>query len=308
MNIEVRQVSWQNAHEEIKRIRFTVFVEEQQVPIEEEIDGADELTSTLHFLATIDGQAVATGRILASGKIGRIAVLQDYRGQGVGSKVTMRFCADHTTHASLQLNSQTQAMRFYRQLGFVEQGPEFDDAGIPHKLMTAQLNTRAQLTSLYQDEVIRIERACRFTHHLIRMISAGRRSVTILSNHLDQDVFNEELSEAISSFARQSSQAQVRILVQDSRRLHKSPHPLVRLVRRLPSSIHILRTTEPPQKPETAYVIIDKQHIVYFNEEQEHIGFANYRAPAEADHQLDEFERLWQHHSEADPNLRVLNL
>jgi predicted GNAT family N-acyltransferase len=114
-------------------IRFTVFVEEQKVPAEIEIDAQDPLS--LHALAIdASGAAVATGRLLPDGHIGRMAVLQTARGSGVGTAVLLSLmgAARARGHREVVLSAQTHAVPFYARIGFTAEGEVYDDAGIPH--------------------------------------------------------------------------------------------------------------------------------------------------------------------------------
>lgn len=114
-------------------IRFTVFVEEQKVPAELEIDDQDP--ACLHALAfDAKGTAVATGRLLPDGHIGRMAVLQQARGSGVGTAVLQALmqAARSRGHRSVVLSAQTHAVPFYARLGFATEGEVYDDCGIPH--------------------------------------------------------------------------------------------------------------------------------------------------------------------------------
>jgi len=118
--------------EAICTLRETVFVREQGVPPELEYDGLDE--QALHVLAHIGQQSVGTGRILQDGHIGRIAVLQAYRGQGIGAEI-VRALVEQAAAAGQErvyLGAQLHAIGFYERLGFVPYGDEFMDAGIPH--------------------------------------------------------------------------------------------------------------------------------------------------------------------------------
>jgi predicted GNAT family N-acyltransferase len=128
--------TWQADRTAIEAVRRTVFIDEQQVPEDEEWDEADP--HCRHVLAlTRNRDAVGTGRLDASGKIGRVAVLKKYRGTGVGGAL-MRYLVDLARDSGFTqayLNAQTTAMGFYERLGFRAEGPEFDEAGIPHKRM-----------------------------------------------------------------------------------------------------------------------------------------------------------------------------
>ena len=132
--IEVIQVSFGSAQfESCQTIRIEVFVEEQGVSIEEELDVLD--SSALHVLALIDGKPVGTARAVEKQpglwKIGRVAVCASYRQQGVG--VTLMRGIESTCPTShFTLSAQTHALKFYEKLGYVAKGAEFMEAGIPH--------------------------------------------------------------------------------------------------------------------------------------------------------------------------------
>ena len=116
-----------------------VFVVEQKVPEDEERDDWDE--TARHFLALVDDQPAATARALAKTpglmKIGRVAVRAPYRGTGLGARL-MRAVEAEYPGAALMLDAQLQALNFYAKLGYVPEGPVFDDAGIPHRRMVKQ--------------------------------------------------------------------------------------------------------------------------------------------------------------------------
>src|ERR1700704_6210543 len=80
--VKIELLDWAAARDEAQRIRFTVFVEEQRVPPELEMDEHD--AQCIHALAFAEGQAIGTGRLLPDGHIGRMAVLKDWRGRGAG--------------------------------------------------------------------------------------------------------------------------------------------------------------------------------------------------------------------------------
>ena len=133
--VKIEQVNWQDAEAELRDIRTTVFIEEQSVPEELEWDEYDE--SGVHVLAKIENKAIATGRLLHTGQVGRMAVLKLYRKQGVGSKIIKEILsiADKMQMNIVFLHSQVDAIAFYQKFGFEEEGGVFDDAGIPHKKM-----------------------------------------------------------------------------------------------------------------------------------------------------------------------------
>jgi ElaA protein len=124
-------------------LRRAVFIDEQGISEVEEMDDLDG--SAIHMLATADCRPVGTARLLIVddiGKIGRICVLADQRGTGLGAKLVLA-AMDHlrtipgVTRA--KLGSQDHAIGFYEKLGFVGYGPFYDDAGIPHRDMIRDL-------------------------------------------------------------------------------------------------------------------------------------------------------------------------
>jgi predicted GNAT family N-acyltransferase len=128
--------SWDELGEAARQVREAVFVREQKVPREIEMDEHDSVS--LHVIARdADGVPVGTGRLLADGHIGRMAVLADWRGKGVGRGLMERLLEEAAGRnlRHLALHAQTHASGFYRRFGFVEEGPEFIEAGIPHRVM-----------------------------------------------------------------------------------------------------------------------------------------------------------------------------
>jgi predicted GNAT family N-acyltransferase len=131
---------WDKAREEASRIRFAVFVDEQKVPPEIEMDEHD--AQCVHALAYArDGRAVGTGRLLPDGHIGRMAVAKDWRGRGVGAAILAALvdAARRRGDVEVALSAQTHALGFYRRHGFSPEGEVYEEAGIPHQAMRRSL-------------------------------------------------------------------------------------------------------------------------------------------------------------------------
>lgn len=134
--IRVQLGSWEELRKEASAIRFEVFVQEQQVPLDLELDEMDALS--LHALALdAQGRAIATGRLLPDGHIGRMAVKLSDRKRGVGALVLQNLveAAKSKGYAEVLLGAQTHAKGFYVRQGFVQFGEVFMDANIPHIMM-----------------------------------------------------------------------------------------------------------------------------------------------------------------------------
>lgn len=121
-------------------VRARVFILEQGVPAAIERDAHD--ATSRHVVAFgPDGEAIGTGRLLPDGHIGRLAVLKDWRGRGVGAALFERLLnlAADAGMQRLELNAQTPAAGFYARYGFTTQGTEFEEAGLPHIAMARQV-------------------------------------------------------------------------------------------------------------------------------------------------------------------------
>jgi len=120
-------------------LRRTVFIEEQNVPENEEVDGDDPDCD--HILLTVSDIPVGAARLKYYNdfiKVQRVCVLKNYRGQGIGSKIInfiIRHVEKNDIRSSVRLGSQIHALEFYKRLGFIEFGEEYLDAGILHKDM-----------------------------------------------------------------------------------------------------------------------------------------------------------------------------
>jgi predicted GNAT family N-acyltransferase len=132
-------LGWEMARALAAPIRFAVFVEEQGVPREIELDEMD--AACIHALAYLDGKAIGTGRLLPDGHIGRMAVLRKWRGHGVGSRILNALVeqARRRGDREVALSAQVHALAFYRAHGFVEEGGEYLEAGIRHQAMRRSL-------------------------------------------------------------------------------------------------------------------------------------------------------------------------
>src|SRR5713101_5022575 len=137
----IRILAWSEALALARPVREAVFIEEQRVPRELEWDEWDERSD--HAVARdASGRAIGTARLLPDGRIGRMAVLREWRRRGVGAAL-MEALLQKAREQSLPrvtLHAQTHAAGFYRRLGFSERGGEFMEAGIPHVEMTLELS------------------------------------------------------------------------------------------------------------------------------------------------------------------------
>ncbi|TAL63398.1 MAG: GNAT family N-acetyltransferase [Legionella sp.] len=139
MNISINRVTSPEDLQHCFAIRCKVFVEGQNVPLAEEMDGNDETSN--HYLLCIDEQPAGVARVRFIedyAKIERVAIMDDYQGKGLGHKL-MDYILTELKHLKTikkaKLSSQTYAIPFYEKLGFTVCSEEYLDANIPHKDM-----------------------------------------------------------------------------------------------------------------------------------------------------------------------------
>ncbi|MGB8338505.1 MAG: GNAT family N-acetyltransferase [Burkholderiales bacterium] len=132
----LRLATWKDDAAMLRDVRRRVFVREQNIPEELEWDEHD--TVSLHVLALdAEGHAIGTARLLADGHLGRVAVLKNQHGKGVGSELIKYLILLNKNRGAKEavLSAQINAIPFYASHGFVAEGEEYLDADIPHRLM-----------------------------------------------------------------------------------------------------------------------------------------------------------------------------
>jgi predicted GNAT family N-acyltransferase len=138
--VRVELGDWERLRPLAAPLRLAVFVDEQKVPAEIEIDEWD--ACSVHAIALDDeGRVVGTGRLLPDGHIGRMAVARGARGTGVGSALLSALMdeARRRGHREAVLSAQTHVVAFYQRHGYTVESAEYMDAGIPHVDMRRRL-------------------------------------------------------------------------------------------------------------------------------------------------------------------------
>ncbi|MEM6801851.1 MAG: GNAT family N-acetyltransferase [Bacteroidota bacterium] len=140
-SIEVFNANTDELFNSVFIIRTEVFVDESKVDQEDEYDGFDHLSQ--HYLATYEGSPAGASRwrILPASqrvRLERIAVLKDYRRKGVGAALVAKMLEDIPKDAHVFGHAQAENQAFFKSLGFVAVGGEFEEAGIPHVEMQLQ--------------------------------------------------------------------------------------------------------------------------------------------------------------------------
>ena len=138
-NLKVEIAKWIDDHTQLKNIREQVFIQEQKVTPELEWDGMDE--NAMHFLVFNDKAAIGCARAIVIKdhmQLGRMAVLKEYRGQGIGSALLEKAMtiAKLNQLSAIYISAQCHAIDFYKKFGFEVTSDIYLDAEIPHRDMT----------------------------------------------------------------------------------------------------------------------------------------------------------------------------
>jgi predicted GNAT family N-acyltransferase len=329
--VEVRLADWETEEALVRGIRTRVFVREQDVPPEIEWDGRD--ADAVQLLALDHrGDAIGTARLLPDGQIGRMAVLPERRGFGIGRALLDAAVAAARERGdyAVWLNAQTHAEPFYAAAGFRPVGATFDEAGIPHQRMEREIgiefapppeapgeivNPAADREDYDRpalaectDAVRMLEGEGEVRDAIVELCAHARRDVRIFSQELDPKLFDDAgLLEALSRFARRHQHARVTILVHDSRRMVRDGHRMLDLVRRLSSSMSIRLVHPDLRDRDDTFVVADGTGVVSIPRHDTPAGFTNLNDRPLAGQFAKVFDRLHER-SVHDPYLRTMNL
>ena len=236
-NLRVVEAHYPADLERLRAVREPVFVVEQHCPIEEEWDALD--ATSQHVLVLDDhDQPVGTGRLTPARAIGRMAVLGEHRGHGVGALVMEQLIAKarELGYDELTLSAQEHAIPFYERFGFVAEGDRYLDANIPHRTMRRALPVASPTGVISFDRGLSA-RAC-----VIDLLRTARHRVGICSMALDPGLLDHDAVVAlIKRVAMSGRGARVQILVEDITPALHSGHRLLDLAQRLSSLIEIRR-------------------------------------------------------------------
>lgn len=324
MNVHVLEVDWRTHQDALRTIRTKVFVEEQRVPQELEWDGEDDVCH--HFLAINEaGQRVGCGRLMPTGQIGRMAVLKDQRGKGIG-RLILDAAIDRGQSLGftrLVLHAQKDAVPFYRQAGFLPEGDEFMEAGIPHQGMALALPIPFEAPAEVPKPVIRQEAAPEAAElaelrqylgegecvrGLLEALAWPLRTVRLYSQELDHLLFDRsDVTDALSAFVRRGPPARLVILIHSSSSIVSRGHQLLELARRLDSKIEIRKVPSELAVDRHCCVITDERGYFLLPDRDEYQALANGYDPVQAARLAERFDYLWER-SETDPELRALRI
>ena len=246
----VEPATWSVDFADLRAVRTEVFVVEQAVPEDEEWDELDALSQ--HVVARdSDRRPIGTGRLTPKGTIGRMAVLKDWRGRGVGEallRVLLEQARARHFH-NIEIHAQSHALAFYERAGFEAYGDAFDECGILHRHMRiaiTPLEPRHATPVPAHDENLLTSSDRETTRAaVIAVLATARREVCIYMRELEADIYEHaEVIELLKQIAIAGPHSSIRILIQHSSGARADGHRLVALAQRLSSSFAFRTPTE----------------------------------------------------------------
>lgn len=309
--LQVRIADWDNDQPGLRAVRTRVFVEEQAVSEAEEWDGLDP--ECTHVVAEApDEGVVGTGRLHPSGKIGRMAVLPHWRGHGVGAMLLLRLIEEARRQGleSLYLHGQVPVLGFYGRYGFVAEGEEFDEAGIPHRLM--RLSLHGDDATEHSGESAGTRRVLsgmgEFAAAAPEVAAMAQRSLAIFTPDLEHGVYDTRaFLDTIKRLVLSRIHARIRVLISDPGRVQRSANRFLYVGRRLSTFIEFRHLPEELQGRSDAFLVADRSALVYRPHAERWEGIAAIHEPRMAAHYLVEFDGLWQR-SESASVIRELGI
>lgn len=282
----VEHIDYTAGLDDLRQVRETVFVQEQQVPIEEEWDALDPLCH--HVIARDDaGHPIGTGRLTPERKIGRMAVLRDWRGRGVGDALLLALiqAARQQQWPEVSLHAQVSAEAFYARHGFVPYGERFREAGIEHQSMRRRLVGATAI--VHQHTAAAIATA---------LIAQAGRAVLIYTRELDPGLLDVPLVlNALRRFGTRTRGGEVQILLQDAAAPQHTLAPLIGLGQRLPSVFAFRKISDPVDLAYPSAFIVNDRGGYYFRPLGHRFdGEAELENPGRTRQLREEFGRVWE--------------
>jgi predicted GNAT family N-acyltransferase len=285
-DFSVSAADYATDREALRAVREAVFVREQGVPLELELDARDP--DCLHVLARdADGRPIGTGRLTPAHTLGRMAVLPEWRGKGVGAAMLAaltQLARDRRWNA-IELHAQVDAIGFYLRHGYLPVGPRYMEAGIEHQSMRRALDG----PNAVEDR----EAAIAAT---IAIVDSTRRGLRAYSRALDPGLFDAPaVLEALRRLAVRGDGLELRFLLQDAETPQRDHAPLIGLAQRLPSVLLFRAVDDPVDRAYPSAFIANDGGGYYFRGLGHRFdGETALDAGGRARQLREEFDRTWE--------------
>lgn len=313
----VEPADWNVDQADLKFVRTEVFILGQNIPEAEEWDDLD--ARSIHVIARDnDGKPIGTGRLTPDDMIGRMAVLETWRGHHVGAAI-MRALIESARarhRPALEMHAQCHAIPFYQRFGFEPYGDEFIECGIPHRMMRLELDppdTSYRPGSVLDEtpapRTMVVENREQAIEAVLELLQAAKRELCIYTRDLDAALYDQEsVLEALKRVGTAGRGASIRVLVQSPAAAIADGHRLIHLAHRLPS-VFQFRTPEVEEDLQyaSAFLITDRRGYYFRTLGSRFEGEARTYAPGRHAQLREYFNQVWER-SLPPPGLRELHL
>lgn len=292
----IEAADYRRDFDQLRAIRDEVFVRGQNVPLHIELDALDPLC--LHVIARSDGgEAIGTGRLLPDGRVGRMAVLEPWRGRGVGGSMLERLVEIARARGlqRVELHSQAHARDFYERHGFEAYGEHFLEAGIEHVHMRRALGTDP-IERPPSPELLTIDSEREARAISLELLQRARHRVSVFARDLDPALLGApEAVEALRHLLARGRGVEVRILLQEPASLQRAQHPWLPLMQRLSSLIQVRQVSEPiDQQNPMALLLNDAGGFFQRPLASRFEGSAGLQAEGRRRQLQNQFDELWE--------------
>jgi predicted GNAT family N-acyltransferase len=298
----VEPADWITDLDALRTVRDQVFVVEQNVPVEDEWDASD--ARSRHVIARdAENRPIGTGRLTPDRLIGRMAVLSEWRGRGVGEALLKALLdqARALGYPSVELHAQVHAISFYTKYGFEAYGDEFVECEIRHRMMRLNLTApekrvAAPLPPRPEPRVLIAEDRDQAVAAIAELLADTAHEIAIYSRDLDPALLDvPAILDAIKRIALSGRRARVRILLQEPRKPLAVGHRLIALAQRLPSVIEF-RTPqdEHDRQYASAFLINDRRGYLFRILASRNEGEGSSYAPGRHAQLREYFDQVWE--------------
>ena len=301
-DFSVIPASWEADLAALRAVREQVFLVEQQIPPDEEWDALD--AKSHHVLARDrEGRPIGTGRLTPQHMIGRMAVLAEWRGKGVGEAImhVLLEQARALRYPLIHLHAQSHAIAFYAKLGFAPYGDKFDECGIAHRMMRMTLDAGGDrelpvLPPSPQARTFVVDDREQALAAVAELLADAKHDVAIYTRDLDAALLDVPATlDALKRIARSGRHAQIRIIVQDARTPLANGHRLIALAQRLPSAIAIRTPVdERDQQYPSAFLLNDRRGYLFRALGSRLEGEGSTYAPGRHAQLREFFDQVWE--------------
>lgn len=306
MNISqyrIEPADFRTDYEDLRAVREAIGNAAQSLPADMEFDDLDP--QCRHVLARdAEHRPIGCARLAPNFTISRLAVLPEWRGQGVGKGLLQNLIeiARHMGATQIAVNTPAELSEFYEKAGFSRSSATSEKAGITHQTLhldvqprriTARRCAKSRAASVKAADFDSLEQTATAT---VQLITPARRKLCIYSRDLEYNLYGRsEIVEALKRFAIQSRDGGIMIIVQDTAAVQSRPHPLLELGQRLPSLIQFRTPVEEDdlQYP-SVYLFNDRDGYLFRLLGNRYEGDWSPALPARNRRLAEEFEQVWQ--------------